>query len=243
MPIQVVVAEGDLLLADSLTRRLRAAGFEINAVADGDAALAAIRRRRPELVIADVDLPGVDGLDLCKQLRSQADTSGIGVIILSSRTDVVDRIIGFELGADDYLVKPIDAREVVARMRSVLRRLRQPPPPPSRVAGLEIDRGAHTVAVDGEPVKLTGREFALLSAVMGANGRVVRRTTLLEQAWGVEHGDELASRTLDSHVARLRHKLGVHARRLITVKGIGYRFDVSERPPEDRLPSPPGTQS
>jgi DNA-binding response OmpR family regulator len=232
MPTRIFVAESDALLAGTLIKRLRGAGFEVDSASDGATALAAIRGRRPELVIAAVELPGVDGLEICKVLRSQADTRAVGMIILSAKADAVDRILGFELGADDYIVKPVEPREMIARIHSVLRRLCHARTAPQRVGGLEVDRDAYTASVEGKAIQLTAREFALLTTLVSANGRVVRRITLLKDAWELEHGDEIASRTLDSHMARLRQKLGSEAERLVTIKGIGYRFDVSENPAE-----------
>jgi DNA-binding response OmpR family regulator len=228
MPHRIFVVEDDVRLSGLLVRRLREAGFVADSAADGLSAWTTIRRARPDLVLVDIELPELDGLQLCKRLKSLPETETIGVIIASGRADVVDRILGLELGADDYIVKPFEPREVIARINSVMRRLRQAPAPPRRIGRLEIDLEAHTTRVDGEPVDLTTREFALLASLIAAGGRVVRRATLLKDAWGLEHGYELGARTVDVHVARLRQKLGSQADRLVTVKGIGYRFDQSD---------------
>jgi DNA-binding response OmpR family regulator len=225
MPHRIFVVEDDTRLSGLLTRRLREAGFLADCAADGLSAWTMIRRAHPDLVLVDIELPELDGLQLCKRLKSLPETAAIGVIIVSARSDVVDRILGLELGADDYIVKPFEPREVIARINSVMRRLQQTPSLPRRIGHLEIDLEAHTTRIDDEPVELTTREFALLASLIAASGRVVRRETLLKEAWGLEHGYELTSRTVDVHVTRLRQKLGSQAERLKTVKGIGYRFD------------------
>jgi two-component system phosphate regulon response regulator PhoB len=228
MPHRIFVVEDDARLSGLLVSRLREAGFTADCAADGLSAWTSIRRALPDLVLVDIELPELDGLQLCKRLKNLPETAAIGVIIASGRGDVVDRILGLELGADDYIVKPFEPREVIARINSVMRRLRQTPAPARRIGRLEIDLEAHTTRIDGEPVDLTTREFALLASLISASGRVVRRATWLKVAWGLEHGYELGARTVDVHVARLRQKLGSQADRLVTVKGVGYRFDQSE---------------
>jgi DNA-binding response OmpR family regulator len=232
MPHRIFVVEDDARLSGLLVRQLREAGFLADCAADGLSAWTMIRRVHPDLVLVDIELPELDGLQLCKRLKNLPETAAIGVIIVSGRSDVIDRVLGLELGADDYIVKPFEPREMIARIHSVMRRLQQAPAPPRRIGRLEIDLAAHTTRVDGEAVALTAREFALLASLISASGRVVRRGTLLKEAWELEHGYELASRTVDVHVARLRQKLGSQADRLVTVKGIGYRFDQSEPAPE-----------
>lgn len=231
MPHRIFVVEDDARLSGLLVRRLREAGFVADCAADGLSAWTTIRREHPDLVLVDIEVPELDGLQLCKRLKSLPETEAIGVIIASARGDVFDRILGLELGADDYLVKPFEPREMIARINSVMRRLRQPPAPPRRIGGLEIDLEAHVTRVDGELIDLTTREFALLASLIEAGGRVVRRATLLQDAWGLEHGYELGARTVDVHVARLRQKLGSQADRIVTVKGVGYRFDQGDPEP------------
>jgi DNA-binding response OmpR family regulator len=225
MATRITVVEDDVFIADLLVRHLRDASFAADFVSTGAAALAAIRRNPPDVVLVDIELPDIDGLELCRRLKSQSDTARIGVIIVSARSDVIDRVVGLELGADDYIVKPFEPREVIARIHSLLRRLHQAPIPPRQIGGLEVDFETYKTRVDGRPIELTLREFSLLRALVSANGRVVRRSTLLQEAWGLEHGDEVDSRTVDVHVARLRQKLGSQANRLVTVKGVGYRFE------------------
>ncbi len=201
-------------LSGLLVRQLREAGFVADCAADGLSAWTTIRRALPDLVLVDIELPELDGLQLCKRLKNLPETAAIGVIIASARGDVVDRILGLELGADDYIVKPFEPREVIARINSVMRRLRQAP---RRRAASDAWRSIWRPTrrrVDGEPVDLTTREFALLASLISASGRVVRRATSLKDAWGLEHGYELGARTVDVHVARLRQKLGSQADRL-----------------------------
>jgi DNA-binding response OmpR family regulator len=227
MSSRITVVEDDAFLADLLVQRLRAAGFAADFVSNGLAALSVIRSQMPDIVLLDIEMPDMDGLEICRRLKREPETARIGVIIVSARSEVVDRVVGLEIGADDYVVKPFEPREVIARVHSVLRRLQQPPAPPRRIGGLEIDFDTHITLVGGARIELTFREFSLLRALIAANGRIIRRSTLLQEAWGLEHGDEIDSRTVDVHVARLRQKLGSEAERLLTVKGAGYRFDVT----------------
>jgi DNA-binding response OmpR family regulator len=210
-----------------LVEVLRKAGYEVDAEKDGQAGWRTLSARRPDLAIVDIELPGLDGLELCKRIRADAGTRNTAIIIISGRGDVNDRVTGLERGADDYIVKPFETREVIARVQAALRRLHPAPATSRRIGTLELDEDTHVAALDGMPLDLTAREFALLAVLVHGNGRTVRRSTLLREAWGVEHEHEISSRTVDVHVARLRQKLGAEAPRLVTVKGVGYRFDIS----------------
>jgi two-component system phosphate regulon response regulator PhoB len=172
-------------------------------------------------------LPGLDGLEVCRQLRRDPATRELPIIMLTARGEEVDRVVGLELGADDYVVKPFSPRELVARIRAVLRRAESAERREAgrAIGGLRVDESRHAVTVDGQPVELTAKEFGLLTALMKADGRVLSREQLLATVWGHANAAEIESRTVDVHVRRLRAKLGPEAQRVVTVKAIGYRFD------------------
>jgi DNA-binding response OmpR family regulator len=171
-------------------------------------------------------LPEMDGLEVCRRLRRDPATQGVPIVMLTARGDEVDRVLGLEMGADDYVVKPFSPRELVARIRAVLRRARPAPgTAPVTVGRLSIDAAAHTVTVDGAPVALTRREFDLLRALVDARGRVLSREFLLDHVWGYTAAGEIESRTVDVHVRRLRQKLGPEGQRIGTVTGVGYRLE------------------
>jgi len=204
-------------------------GFQCLQAADGSTGLRLVREHHPDLLILDLMLPGLDGLEVCRQLRRDAATMRLPVIMLTAKAEEVDRVVGLEVGADDYVVKPFSPRELVARVKAVLRRAKEPAGPSvRRIGDLEVDEARHLVAVKGMQVELTAKEFGLLSALMRANGRVLNREQLLEAVLGYSSAVEIESRTVDVHVRRLREKLGSEARRIVTVKGVGYRFEVEE---------------
>jgi len=172
-------------------------------------------------------LPGMDGLEVCRRLRAESTTAGVPIIMLTAKADEVDRVVGLELGADDYVVKPFSPKELVARVRAVLRRARPGEAARPLVAGgVSLDAARHQVTVAGQPVELTPKEFDLLHALLEASGRVLSREHLLNRVWGYAHADEIESRTVDVHIRRLRAKLGAEERRIATIKGVGYRFET-----------------
>ncbi len=206
---------------------LARAGFRCRTAASGTQALAEVRRQRPDLVVLDLLLPEVDGLEVCRRLRGDPATAALPIIMLTARADEVDRVVGLELGADDYIVKPFSPKELVARARAVLRRAGADQGERALRAGaLVLDPGRHRLTVEGEPIAVTPKEFDLLQALMEAGGRVLSREHLLSRVWGYARADEIESRTVDVHVRRLRAKLGAEGRRLTTVKGVGYRFEA-----------------
>jgi DNA-binding response OmpR family regulator len=222
-PPSVVVVEDDPSIADLVDLYLRDAGFRVWQAADGSAALAAVAQREPRLVILDVGLPGeLDGLEICRRLRAN---SRVPIIMLTARDTEIDRVLGLELGADDYVTKPFSPRELVARVRAVLRRTDAPTDAGPRVLELgpiAVDQGRREVRVGGRPVALTAREFDLLAFLAENRGLALTRRQLLDGAWGHDwFGDE---RTVDVHVRQLRKKLGDDLR-LATVWGVGYRLD------------------
>ena len=233
----VLVVEDEPAIAELLRSFLSRDGFEVRLAADGESGLLAIREHRPAAVILDVGLPGIDGTEVCRQLRATGDWTP--VLFVTARDDEVDRVLGLELGADDYVTKPFSPREVVARVRAVLRRrptpaptsgpASGPTPPPApdqshrlQIGRLTLDASARRVQAAGVPIELTTTEFDLLLYLMGRPGRVCPRDELLVDVWGYPAGSP--TRTIDVHVAQLRGKLGDVAR-LRTVRGVGYSIE------------------
>jgi len=229
----VLVVDDEQNLVDLVRSYLEREGFTVGVATDGPSAVEAVRREHPEVVVLDLMLPGFDGLEVCRRLRQFSDAY---VLMLTARTEEIDRVVGLEVGADDYLGKPFSPRELVARVKAMLRRprgttsvLTAPDLPPARRFGdLAIDEARHEATLQGEPLSLTAREFALLSALVAQPGRVFTRSQLLEQVWGTEYYDE---HVVDVHVANLRHKIEPAPAQPVyveTVRGVGYRFGPRE---------------
>ncbi len=220
---KILVVEDDPKMADLLVMYLEREGYAVLRAADGRTAIDEARRRRPDLVVLDLMLPEVDGLDVCRVLRAESD---VAIILLTARSTESDRLLGLDLGADDYVVKPFSPREVVARVRAVLRRAgRDAIDPVLRCGDLVIDTYRHEVRRKDAPVTVTPREFAILAALAAAQGRTFTRTELLEEAFGYDY--EGLERTVDVHVMNLRRKLEddpARPRYLRTVYGVGYRM-------------------
>jgi DNA-binding response OmpR family regulator len=227
MPLTVLLVEDERDIADLVRYHVEKAGMRFLHAADGGTALRLARAEAPDVALLDLMLPGLDGLEVCRQLRRDAATRRLPIIMLTARAEEVDRVVGLELGADDYVVKPFSPRELVARIRAVVRRFEAAEASAERrvTGNLHVDEARHAVTVDGRPVDLTAKEFGLLAALMRVNGRVLSRDQLLEKVWGYANAAEIESRTVDVHVRRLRAKLGPEARRIVTVKAVGYRFD------------------
>jgi len=221
---RALVVEDDPDIVELIDHYLRAEGFAVEALGDGREALDRLRADGYTLLILDLQLPGVDGITICRELRRDPRTQALPVIMLTARGDEADRVVGLEVGADDYVVKPFSPKELMARVRALFRRLqrREEGELPLVLGPLEVDRTRHTVRWDGEPVHLTAKEFALLVALLEANGRVLSRQALLEGVWGYAYTE--GTRTVDVHVRRLREKLPGLAPRLVTVKSLGYRL-------------------
>jgi DNA-binding response OmpR family regulator len=225
---RVLVVDDEAPILDLVRGYLEREGFEVATAADGPAALAAVRAGSPDVVILDVMLPGLDGIEVCRQLRA---FSSAYVLMLTARGEEIDRIMGLTVGADDYLVKPFSPRELVARVKALLRRPRAdqgeaPPASPSRLPpGLEIDEARRTVRVDARAVDLTTLEFDLLAVLARDPGVVIRRQALLDRVWGIDFVAD--DHLVDVHVGNLRRKLGddpAHPRFVETVRGVGYRL-------------------
>jgi DNA-binding response OmpR family regulator len=220
----VLVVEDEPAIADLVRLYLRRDGFGVHVEHDGHAGLAAARRLRPVACLLDIALPGLSGTEICRRLRESGDWTP--VIFLTARDDEVDRIVGLELGADDYVTKPFSPRELVARVRAVLRRADGGPGAaerPRTVGPITLDPGRRAVTVDGNPVQLTSTEFDLLAHLVGRPGRVFTREELLASVWG--YAAHAGTRTVDVHIAQVRGKLGPAGAVIRTHRGVGYACD------------------
>ena len=223
---RVLVVDDDPTVSDVVRRYLERDGFVVESAADGAATLAAAAARPPDLVVLDLGLPGVDGLEVCRQLRSHGP---VPIVMLTARGSETDRILGLELGADDYVTKPFSPRELVLRVQSVLRRAASPavqvPAGVLTDGGLVVDTAAHEVTIDGRRIALTTREYDLLVFFLRHPGEAFERTVLLELVWGWTYAD---ATTVTVHVRRLREKVEVDPAlpaRIVTVWGVGYRYE------------------
>jgi two-component system, OmpR family, alkaline phosphatase synthesis response regulator PhoP len=226
----VLIVEDDRDIAELLQRYLTRAGHETAALGDGAEALSAVRARRPDLLILDLMLPGLDGLEVCRALRQDAASASIPIIMLTARSEEADRVAGLELGADDYVTKPFSPRELVARVGALLRRAQRWAESGSTVLAhgpLELDRDRHRVTDAGREVRLTAKEFLLLEYLMQHRGRVLSRDLLLTDVWGYRYTG--GTRTVDVHIRRLREKLPVLGEAIETVKQFGYRLVETAR--------------
>jgi DNA-binding response OmpR family regulator len=227
---KVLIVDDEKNIVEALRYNLEKAGFRTVTAADGKRALELARRELPDLITLDVMLPEHDGWEVLRLLRQETRTGRIPVIMLTVKGEETDKVVGLELGADDYLTKPFSPKELVARAKAILRRTKEPVPEEGVTAGdLFVDFGRHTVRVKDRPVELTAKEFALLRALLEAKGRVLSRDVLLDRVWGLEQSLEIETRTVDVHIGQLRKKLKHEAKRLLTVKNIGYRFDLESR--------------
>jgi two-component system, OmpR family, phosphate regulon response regulator PhoB len=227
MAREVLVVEDEPDIRRLVVLHLERDGFRCRTAANGLDALRDAKANVPDLVVLDLMLPGLDGLEVCRRLRSDASTAGVPIIMLTAKSDEVDRVVGLEVGADDYVAKPFSPKELVARVRAVLRRSR--PSQPTRVlrvGPVTLDPERHAVTLGGRALQLTPKEFDLLQALLEAAGRVLSREYLLNHVWGYARADEIESRTVDVHVRRLRAKLGDAGTRIATIKSVGYRFEV-----------------
>ena len=223
--ILIVDDEPDAL--EVLSFKLKESGYGVLVAKDGTEALAAARRDRPALIVLDLMLPEVDGLEVCKILRRDVATSGIPILMLTARAAEMDRVLGLELGADDYVTKPFSPRELVLRIKKLLARAKTAEEPLAnwRFGVLEIDVPQHEVKVSGTPVGLTATEFKLLEILARRRGSVQTRERLLQEVWNYDN--PIDSRTVDTHMRRLREKIGPAANYLETVRGVGYRFKTT----------------
>jgi DNA-binding response OmpR family regulator len=221
----ILVVDDEPQIVRLVRAYLEEAGFRVVTASDGEQALYAARHEKPDLVVLDILMPRMDGLEFTRRIRRERD---MPIIMLTARAEETDRIVGLELGADDYVTKPFSPRELAARVRAVLRRAQTPPEPPQvlRVGPLTLDRDTHIVTVSGQPVDLTPTEFSLLETLMTTPGRAFTRAELLERVQGIAF--EAYERTVDVHIKNLRRKIEpdpAHPRYVLTVRGVGYRLN------------------
>jgi two-component system phosphate regulon response regulator PhoB len=222
----ILIVEDEADLQQVLAYNLRQAGHDVLTASSGESALALVKQRPPDLVVLDLMLPGVTGIEVCRVIKSDPITRQVAVLILTAKGAEIDRVVGFELGADDYVVKPFSVRELALRIQAILRRGNEPAASETgrsvEFGKLRMDRDAHRVWVEEKEIPLTALEFRLLGALFDRRDRVQSRATLLDEVWGVS--SELETRTVDTHVKRLREKLGAAGAYIETVRGVGYRF-------------------
>ena len=226
---KILVVDDEHSIVEAVRYSLERAGFRVAAVSDGEEALERCRAEAPDLMVLDLMLPGLDGLEVCRILRGDDATRGIPIIMLTVKGQEMDKIVGLELGADDYMTKPFSPRELVARVRAILRRTEgEPPQEIFQLDELRVDWGKYIVSVGGVAVELTSKEFDLLKALIEAKGRALTRDILLERVWGYDRSLEIETRTVDLHISQLRRKLSSASARIRTVKNVGYRFVIDE---------------
>lgn len=223
----VLIIEDEKNILELVKYNIEQENYAVQTANRGDAGLELARKIKPDLIILDIMLPGLDGIEICKILRQNEKTSAIPIIMLTAKSQESDRIVGLELGADDYVTKPFSPRELVARVKAVLRRGREKPADKVLKAGtLEVDTAKHIVSLKSKPVELTSKEYDLLKALLEAGGRVLTRDFLLEKVWGYNEAINIETRTIDMHIGQLRKKIKNEGDRIVTVKNVGYRFDV-----------------
>jgi len=223
----ILIVEDELDLVRSLEYALQREGYQVRSATTGRAAVDLLSSGAvPDLVLLDLMLPDATGTEICRRIRQGERTRHVPVVILTARTDEIDRVVGFEVGADDYVTKPFSVRELVLRIRAVLRRSQSETPEgatgPTVFGRLRLDAAAHRLWVDDEEVHLTALEFRLLSTFLARKGRVQTRETLLADVWGIQA--DVTTRTVDTHVKRLREKIGAAGEYVETVRGVGYRW-------------------
>lgn len=218
--------EDEKNIAELIRFNLEKEGFQVLSTSRGIEGLEQVQKSKPDLLILDLMLPEIDGLEICKTLKQNPRTYSIPIIMLTAKSQEADRVVGLELGADDYVTKPFSPRELVARVKAVLRRAKEKPKEEILKAGkLQIDTARHLVTIKDKSVELTAKEYDLVKALMEAHGRVLSRDFLLDRVWGYENSLNIETRTVDMHIGQLRKKLKSEAHRIVTIKNVGYRFD------------------
>ena len=226
---RILVVDDEPDVVDLVRYHLHRAGFDVLIALTGPSGLAAAAESRPDAIVLDIMLPQMTGIEVCKALRTSTQTSTIPILILTAKAEPSERIAGLELGIDDYITKPFSPRELVLRVQNVLRRLRSVQTSSLvRVDEFCVDKGNFEISLSGRRLELTTTEFKLLALLVERRGRILSRETLLQDVWGYENA--IDTRTVDTHVRRLREKLGPAANRIATVRGEGYRFLISREP-------------
>jgi DNA-binding response OmpR family regulator len=223
---RILIIEDDEDIVLSLKYNLeKEGGYVVATAGDGETGLKMISQRPPHLVILDLNLPGIDGLSICRSIREKPESAGVPIMMLTARIEESDKVVGLEIGADDYVTKPFSMKEILARVRAVLRRRDRPPEEGEAYSDdlISLDPASRIVRVGGREVTLTRKEFDLLATLVRSRGRVLNRDQLLQKVWGYEYFGE--TRTVDVHVRRLRQKLGKPGQdRIETIVGVGYRY-------------------
>ncbi len=227
MPAVILVVEDDEDLMAALEYNLQKEGYQVRSALTGRSALdLAARDPLPDAILLDLMLPDISGIEVCRQLRATKRTQQVPVVMVTAKTDEIDRVVGFEVGADDYVMKPFSVRELMLRLRAILRRSVKPDLEAEggelKLGRLRLDIPAHRVWANDEELALTALEFRLLRTLLARRGRVQTRERLLQDVWGIEAN--VTTRTVDTHVKRLRHKLGTAGESIETLRGVGYRF-------------------
>jgi len=227
MDTKILIVEDEKDIARMVDYNLKKEGYKTIMLHDGSFAALTAAKERPDLILLDLMLPGLDGLDVCRRLKMSAVTSSIPIIMLTAKSEESDKILGLGLGADDYVTKPFSVKELLARVQAVLRRTVSKPAAADtyKAGALELDLSKVEVRVKGAVVELTSKEFELLKALALSSGKVLSREDLLSKAWGMDAALEIETRTVDVHVGTLRKKLKSEGKRIITVKNYGYRFN------------------
>lgn len=221
----ILIVEDEKDIVKMLEYNLKKDGYSTLSARNGEDAIDEAKKSHPSLILLDLMLPGVDGLEVCKTLKSERKTSSIPIIMLTAKSQESDKIVGLELGADDYVTKPFSPRELVARIKAVLRRGKEKLPELFKAGDLVIDFSKIAVTVKNKPVELTAKEFELLKTLIKAKGRVLSRDHLLDTIWGFDQAAEIQTRTVDVHITTLRKKLKSESKYIVTVKNYGYRFE------------------
>ncbi|PIY83553.1 MAG: DNA-binding response regulator [Candidatus Omnitrophica bacterium CG_4_10_14_0_2_um_filter_44_9] len=231
MKEKILIVEDEKDIVKMLNYNLKKEGFRTLSANDGEDALSLANRECPGLVILDLMLPGMDGLEVCKALKKESKTASIPIIMLTAKSQESDKVIGLELGADDYVTKPFSPRELIARVKAVLRRIKEKDKLPEvlKIGELTIDLSKIAVYVKNKAIELTAKEFELLKTLIKAKGRVLSRDHLLDNIWGFDKAMEIQTRTVDVHIRTLRKKLNSESKRIVTVKNYGYRFEYEDQ--------------
>ena len=225
MTKRVLVIEDEPDLRSTLEFNLKSENYKVTTASDGASALAEISKNIPDLILLDLMLPDMSGLEICKKIRGESFSDKVSIIMLTAKGEEVDRVVGFELGADDYVVKPFSVRELMLRVSSILKRSKEKASNDEKIVigDIEINLASHRVFISGIEVELTAKEFELLKYLTERNGRIQTRELLLEHVWG--YNNSVTTRTVDTHIKRLRSKIGEVGTKIETVRGVGYRFN------------------
>ena len=227
MKEKILIVEDEKDIIKMLEYNLEKEGFKTVSIRNGEEALESVKKTKPDIIILDLMLPGIDGLEVCKSLKNDDKTSYIPIVMLTAKSQESDKIVGLELGADDYMTKPFSPRELIARIKAVLRRVNEKEKLPEflKIGDLSLDFSKIQVFVKNKPVELTSKEFELLKILIKAKGRVLSREYLLDTIWGFDNAIEIETRTIDVHIRTLRKKLKTESDHIVTVKNYGYRFE------------------